>query len=44
LPAFAKSAILGPSLALLLAKYKRQSGEENKKSKQLMQSYSFEAS
>ena len=30
LPAFAKSAISGPSLALLPAKYKRSSGEENK--------------
>jgi len=30
LPAFAKSAISGPSLALLRAKYKRPSGEENK--------------
>jgi len=30
LPAFAKSAILGPTLALLRAKYKRPSGEENK--------------
>jgi len=30
LPAFAKSAISGPSLALLWAKYKRPSGQENK--------------
>jgi len=30
LPAFAKSAISGPSLALLRAKFKRPSGEENK--------------
>jgi len=30
LPAFAKSAISGPSLALLRAKYRRPSGEENK--------------
>jgi len=30
LPAFAKSAISGPSLALLRAKCKRPSGEENK--------------
>ena len=30
LPAFAKSAISGPSLARSRAKYKRRSGEENK--------------
>ena len=30
LPAFTKSAISGPRLALLGAKYKRRSGEENK--------------
>jgi len=30
LPALAKSAILGPSLALLRAECKRPSGEENK--------------
>jgi len=30
MPALAKSAILGPSLALLRAKYKTPSGEENK--------------
>jgi len=29
-PAFAKSAISGPSLALSRAKYKKPSGEENK--------------
>jgi len=29
LPAFAKSAISGPSLVLLRAKYERPSGEEN---------------
>ena len=29
-PAFAKSAISGPSLTLSRAKYKRRSGEENK--------------
>ena len=40
-PAFAKSAISGPSLARSKAKYKRRSGEENKNPNNLKVTYSY---